>query len=800
MLSILTAIGVTTASLANAAPPETRVDGVKEVLHGVEVVDNYRWLEGDNSDPKQMGRVNAEVSAWTDAQNAYTRNVLDNLPGRKALEDRIRPLMEIGSVSAPGMRGNRYFYTRREGKENQPRVFVREGSRGADRLLLDPAQIDPTGLTALSGLSPSQDGKLLAFGLYRAGDENTTTYVMNVETGEWLADQIAGKSGIIEWLKDGSGFFYRNLENVNDPYSAQIMFHRLGTHQRMDKRLFRQYTKEQNAKLATTWGPGAGVCREAKWMILTYWTGTSSNDIWAVDLAKWWKDGTFEPVEIKVGANATFGGEVEGDTLYMVTDYNAPNKKVVAVDLKNPAEQNWKVVIPESKTAVLTGIGMAKSAIIADYEERASSKIRLYGRDGSAKGEMKLPGIGSGGLSVEHDRDEAYLTFTSYNFPTTIFQVDVSKPSADPAVWERPDVPVDPTIAEVKQVEYKSKDGTTCTMFLVHRKGLDLNKNNPTLLYGYGGFNISMTPGFSPTLFPWIEDGGVYAVANLRGGGEYGKKWREDGMLEKKQNVYDDFYAAAEWLIANNYTRPEKLAVMGGSNGGLLTGVAVTQRPELFRAAIVAVPLLDMLRYQYFLMARYWVPEYGDPENADAFRWIKAYSPYHNVKSGTAYPAVLVTAGENDTRVHALHARKFGAALQAATTNSPDEKPVLVWVDRDSGHGQGKPLNLRLRDQVDTRIFLMWQLGMLEKAEKGAMLNNAAPNAAVVRLSVKGMKCEMCAEKVRDRLQQVKGVRDVEIDVKKGSALVTADDVSPDAVRGMLNAFQGTEFSVAAAK
>lgn len=709
------------------APP-TEKRPVKETIHGVEVVDEYRWLEGDNTNPEQMGKVSDEVTAWTDAQNAHTRSVLDNLPGRKALEARLRQLMEIGSISAPSMRGNRYFYTKREGKENQPRVFVREGYNGQPRMLLDPVAVDPTGLTALGGLAPSPDGKLMGFGLYRAGDENTTIYVMDVSTGVWLADQIDGKASFIEWMPDNSGFFYERLEDIKNPYSAQIKFHVLGTHPRQDKLLFRQYTKAENERLATTWGPGAIISRDGRWMALTYWTSTSSNDIWAVDLDKWRKDGTFERRVIKTDAPNTFAGDIDGDTLYMLTDYNAPKKQVIAVDMKNPDEKNWKVIIPENRDAVLTGFGTAKGMIVADYEENAQSRVRMFAMNGTPKGELRLPGIGTAGVSTEHDRTEGFLSFTSFNFPSTVFRVDLAKPDAEPVVWERPDVPVDPSIVEVKQVFYSSKDGTQVPMFIVHKKGLKLDGNNPTILNGYGGFNISMNPGFSPTLFPWIEAGGVYAVANLRGGGEFGKPWHEAGMRGQKQNVFDDMIGAAEYLVSNKYTNPNRLGATGGSNGGLLMGAMMVQRPDLFRAILCAVPLLDMYRYQHFLMARYWVPEYGaidekpagkggDPEatGREAFGWLRKWSPYQNITPGTKFPAVLFTAGENDSRTHPMHARKMAAAVQAATASDPNEKPILLWVDRDAGHGQGKPLDLRVRDAADTRIFFMWQLGMLDE-------------------------------------------------------------------------------------
>jgi len=351
---------------------------------------------------------------------------------------------------------------------------------------------------------------------------------------------------------------------------------------------------------------------------------------------------------------------------------------------------------------------------VVTYLKNAANVVEVFDHTGRSLGPVTQPGIGSAGVATEEDRRDGFLTFTSFNYPTSIFHVDLTKPSAPGDLWAQPPVPVDPATVQVEQVWYPSKDGTKVSMFLVHKKGMAKNGRTPTLLYGYGGFNINMTPAFSAPRFQWFDAGGIYAVPNLRGGGEYGDAWHAGGMLEHKQNTFDDFIAAAEWLIGNNYTDAPHLAIYGGSNGGLLTGTLVTQRPDLFRAAVVAVPLLDMLRYQDFLMARYWVPEYGTAENAEQFKYLSAYSPYQHVKPGTKYPAVFLTAGEHDTRVHASHARKMAAALQAATTSDPAEEPVLLWVDREAGHGQGKPLNLQLRDVVDQRLFMMWQLGMLD--------------------------------------------------------------------------------------
>ncbi len=703
----LLALALPAAAAPPAAPPPTETRPVTDVLHGESIVDPYRWLEGD-----AKGALTPEVNAWTDAQLAYTRQVLDNLPGRKAVEDRLRELMEVGAVTAPRMRGNRYFYGKREGNENQARVFMREGLSGAPKLLLDPNTLDAKGLVTVSWTSPDPAGKLLAFGMYRAGDENSTLYVLDVDSGRWLADEIPGKVGGVDWLPDSTGFFYRNLENVKDPYSGQVMFHRLGTHPRQDVRLFRQYTKEENAKLATTYGPGFSISEDGRWGFLGYATGTSTNDLWAVDLDRWKRTGEFVRTDVLAGSESTSRGTSLGDTLFLHTTDGAKNGRVVAVDLNAPARAGWKTLVPERKDVSIRGVSLARGILVVNLLKDAATRIELYTLDGRPLGELPLPGIGTAYLSTSQDRTEAFLTFTSFNEPSGVYRVDLATKKLE--LWERPKVPVDPSLVEVKQVFYPSKDGTKVPMFVIHKKGLKLDGSNPTLLYAYGGFNVSQTPSFSATLFPWFEAGGVYALAGLRGGGEYGDAWHEAGMLERKQNVYDDFIAAAEWLIAQKYTKPAKLAVSGGSNGGLLTGAVLTQRPELFGAVISAVPLLDMLRYQSFLMARYWIPEYGTAENPEHFRFLKAYSPYHNVKKGTKYPAVLLTAGENDSRVHPLHARKMAALLQASTASDPATKPVLLWVDREAGHGQGKPLALRVRDVADQRMFLMWQLGMLK--------------------------------------------------------------------------------------
>jgi len=696
-----------------AKAPATRVEPVTDTVHGVAIVDDYRWLEGNNTNPEVQGEVTPDVAAWTDAQNAYTRQVLDTLPGRAAVEARLKPLMEIGSVTAPIMRANRYFYSKREGTQNQPLIYWREGAWNESRVLIDPAKIDSTGLTTVEWFSPSSDGKLLAYGTYRAGDEMTVLHLLEVDTGKVLPLEIPNKTQAPDWLPDASGFVYQNLKNPKDPYTGQVMFHRMGTDPAKDVVLFRQFTKAENEKLATTWGPAGSLSRDGKWLVLGYWVDTKSNDLWIVDFEKFLKTGKVDKVVVSVGEPGIANGTVIDGTLFIQTTKGAPKGRVVAVNVASPARANWRDVVPEKSDGVIEDASVAKGKITVTYLKNASNEIDVFDLAGTPQGTLALPGIGTASLRTEQYRTEAFITFTSFNYPPTILHADLAVPSTPAKQWEQPAVPVDPATVEVEQVWYPSKDGTKISMFLVHKKGFKKDGKTPTVLTGYGGFNVNETPTFLATYFQWFDMGGLFAMPNLRGGGEYGDAWHEAGMLDKKQNVFDDFIAAAEWLIANQYTNSQKLAVSGGSNGGLLTGAVVTQRPDLVRAAIVAVPLLDMLRYQNFLMARYWVPEYGSAEDPAQFKFLNAYSPYQHVKKGTKYPAVYLTAGEHDSRVHALHARKMTAALQAATSSDQSEQPILLWVDREAGHGQGKPLNLRLRDAVDARMFVMWQLGLV---------------------------------------------------------------------------------------
>ncbi|MHC4413861.1 MAG: prolyl oligopeptidase family serine peptidase [Planctomycetota bacterium] len=692
-------------------PPPTAVDPVVDVVHGVEIVDDYRWLETLESDSEQ-------VREWTTRQNEYARHHLDDLPGRAKLEKRLEKLMTLPTINAPVMRMNRYFYRERNGHENQAVLYLREGHDGRPRALLDPNMLDEAGLISLDWFAPNHDGNLIAFGISYAGDENSTLHVMDVDSGRWLADEIPGKVRGVNWRPDSSGFFYRSLADIDNPYSGRIRYHRLGRHHRHDSTLFEQY---KEGPLATTWGPFASVSKDGRWMILGYYTSTKSNDLWVVDLDRWLRTGAFVPAEIIVGDDSTSGGPVVGDTLFMRTTMDAPNGRVFSVDLNDPTH-HWEEIIPQRDDAVLRGLSLARGHLVAAYERAASTILEVFRPNGDALGEIKLPGFGSARIVTAEDRTEAFFSFTSFDDPTSIWRVDLADRRRE--LWAQPEVPFDPASLEVKQAWYPSADGTSISMFIVHRRDLPLDGNNPTLLTGYGGFNISLTPRFTATRIPWLEAGGVLAVPNLRGGGEYGERWHEAGMLSAKQNVFDDFIAAAEYLIAQGYTNPQRLAIAGGSNGGLLIGAVVTQRPQLFAAAVCAVPLLDMLRYHEFLMARYWVPEYGDPDVAEHFAWLHAYSPYHNVVEGTRYPAILFTAGENDARVHPLHARKMAAKLQAVAGNDFETDPILLWVERAAGHGAGKPLWLRIRDTADIWSFIMWQTGMAEESDQPSAISH----------------------------------------------------------------------------
>jgi prolyl oligopeptidase len=685
------------AATALALPPQTKAVPTVDDYAGTKVTDEYRWLEPLEKD-------SPEVKAWTDAQLAHLRATLDPLRCREELRAKLAPLMQITSWSAPIIRGPSYFYAMREGGMNQPAIYARTGGANVGAsLILDPNIMDPTGLTSIDWWSPSWQGSKFAYGTSKAGSEMSVLKVMRTDTKEHLKDEISGKVTFGGWNESGDGFVYSRLTDPNDPYSRVVCYHKLGEPVEKDPVLLRQ-TKPSEV-------PFGALTSEDRWVLLGMSRGWTENDLWAAKLDDV-RNGRDARVPVAVGRGAQFSPvEVVGDRLYMTTTLGAPNTRLVMVDLNDPAEGSWKDIVPERKDAVMTQVDFGKDEIVVVWQKDAHDIVGTYKYDGKPAGDIPLPGLGSASVQCDRRHTEMFLSYASYNTPRTIYRCDIFWKPYKPEVWARPEVPAKLDDIEVTQIRATSKDGTQVPAFVVMKKGAKMDGSNPAVLYGYGGFDISLTPEFIPTIIPFLERGGIYVVANLRGGGEYGDAWHKAGMLQNKQNVFDDLYAVAEKLIVDKYTSAAHLAVMGGSNGGLLTAVAVTQRPELWSAAVSAVPLCDMLRYQNFLLARYWVPEYGSSEDAAAFKWLSAYSPYHNAKKGTKYPAVLFTAGENDSRVHPLHARKMAALLQATTASDPAAKPILLWVDRDAGHGAGKPLDKRVAEAVDMWSFLMWQTG-----------------------------------------------------------------------------------------
>ena len=681
-----------------AAPPATRVENVVEKIHGVEVRDPYRWLENGES---------AEVKAWTDGQNRRMRERLDAVPGRKWLEERLWRWQETGSLGAPEVRGKgktaRLFYTRREGKQNQPVLYVREGRSGKDRVLLDVNQLASDGTQALDWWYPSEDGALLAYGISAGGDENSILRVRVVATGRDREDTIPNaRACSLAWLPAGDGFYYTRYPTPGavpageEHYHRHVYLHRLGTDPATDTKIFGE-------GLGFSSWPNVDLSPDGRWLAIEISEGWSKSEIFLLDTHK-----REAPVPVVTGRNAIFNlVEVLDDRMYVVSNENAPRYQLWQVDPQKPEREHWKLVIPEGED-ILESVAAASGKLVALYLKDAASRVRVFSSAGKYLREISLPGLGTvSALHARHDQREIYFPFTSFLTPTKVLRHDVG--AGKTSLWQELTAPVDTTQFAVEQVHCPSKDGTSIPMFLVHKKDLVRDGNNPTLLYGYGGFNVNLTPGFAAWVGPFIERGGVYAVPNLRGGGEYGETWHRAGMLESKQNVFDDFAAAAEYLIREKITSPECLAISGRSNGGLLVAAAITQHPALFKAAVAGVPLTDMVRYHLLQIARLWIPEYGSPENANQFAFLYAYSPYHRVKDGTAYPATLVFSAESDTRVDPMHARKFAARLQAATSS---KAPILLRIEGKAGHGAGKPMAKIVAQYTDEFSFLFAELGI----------------------------------------------------------------------------------------
>jgi prolyl oligopeptidase len=675
------------------APPKTEVSEVKETIHGVEIVDSYRWLEDQNS---------PQTRAWIDAENAYTDSLLKQIPGRETLKQKVAALLKIETMSAPRVRNGRYFFLRRQPDQDQASLFMRKGTAGNDEILVDPLALSPEHTITVGLNAVSQDGSLIVYSLRQGGEDETTPHLFDVDGHKDLPDQFPHADYFgIAILPDKSGLYLTR----RTPEGPRVYFHKIGTDAGADIEIF---GKGYGGEMII----GSSLSSDGHYLLIEVSHGSAADqtEVYVQDLKN---KGPL--VTVVNDVEAAFEAEIGGDKMYLRSNWNAPKWRVLEVDLKNPGRDHWREVIPQGENA-LDGMSLVGGKLAVTIIENVINHVKLYDTNGKLVREIKPPTLGSlSGLGGTWDSNEAFYGFTSFHIPATTYRYDVATGSQ--TVWFQSKVPFATDRYEVKQVWYTSKDGTRVPMFLAHAKGLKLDGSHPALLTGYGGFNLNSTPGFNAFAATWISNGGVYALANMRGGGEFGEAWHHAGMREKKQNVFDDFIAAGEWLVANKYTSPQRLAIRGGSNGGLLMGAMLTQRPDLFGAVICSYPLLDMLRYDKFLVAKYWVPEYGSADKPDEFKYIYAYSPYQHVKQGAKYPAVLFISGDSDTRVAPLHARKMTALMQAANASN---KPIMLHYETKSGHSGGTPVGKQIDNTTDELNFLMWQLKMTPPAESAS--------------------------------------------------------------------------------
>lgn len=680
--------------------PETRKVEVVEDYHGVSVADPYRWLEDDVRQSK-------DVAAWVEAQNKVTFAYLESIPQREAIRRRLTDLWNYEKMSAPVKVGGRYFFTRNDGLQNQSVLYVREQLDGPARLLLDPNTWSKDGTVAIAGTALSDDGRYLAYGVAEAGSDWTTWKVLDVDSGKMFPDELKWiKFSGASWTADGKGFFYSRFPEPPPGAAFQglnlnmkLYYHRLGTPQSEDVLVYHRPDQPR-------WGINATVTEDGRYLIISVNDGTTSRKVRIV-----YKD-LQEPYGLPIELidnhdNKYFFIGNDGPVFYFLTDYNAQKYQVIAIDTRKPEKKDWKTLIPETADT-LTDVNLVGNVFICIYLKDARTQVKIHDLEGRFIREVDLPGIGTAsGFSGKRSDTITFYTFSSFATPPSIYSYNIL--TGESRLYWRAKVKFNPDDYEVKQVFYTSKDGTRVPMFISHKKGIKLDGNNPTLLYGYGGFNIPLTPAFSVSRLQWMEMGGVFAVANIRGGGEYGEAWHRAGTRLQKQNVFDDFIAAAEYLIREKYTRPEKLAIQGGSNGGLLVGACMTQRPDLFGACLPAVGVMDMLRFHKFTAGRYWVDDYGSSENPQEFRELYRYSPYHALlRNGPRrYPATLVTTADTDDRVVPGHSFKFAAALQAMQTGPA---PVLIRIETKAGHGAGKPTSKIIEEIADQWAFLVKNL------------------------------------------------------------------------------------------
>jgi len=668
--------------------PQTRKSDQVDNYHGVTVADPYRWLEDLDSE---------ETASWVEAQNAVTFGYLNQIPAKETIKQRLTQLWDYEKYGIPFKQGNRYFYFKNDGLQNQSILYVLDSLDAEPEVLLDPNILSDDGTVALSGMSISEDGNLIAYGLSTSGSDWQEWKVRDINTKEDLSDHLKWvKFSGASWTHDHQGFYYsrydqpqdgKPLEEIN--YFQKLYYHHLGTDQSEDTLIYERPDHKE-------WGFNGFVTEDGKYLIISVWKGTESkNLVFYQDLTQ----PNTEVIELISEFEASYSFiDYQGDIFWFTTDLDASRSRVIAIDIntKIPTE-----IIPEAPET-LEGVNILNNQFIADYLKDAHTQMKIFNLDGSFVREIELPGIGSvGGFGGKRYDTETFYSYTSFTAPNTIYRYNLI--TGESTIYRQAQVDFNPDDYETQQIFYPSKDGTLIPMFITAKKGVELNGNNPTILYGYGGFNISLTPSFSISRLVWLEMGGVYAIANLRGGGEYGENWHQAGTKLKKQNVFDDFISAAEWLIEKRYTSAEKLAIMGGSNGGLLVGACMIQRPDLFAAVLPAVGVLDMLRFHKFTIGWAWCSDYGSPENPEEFQALYAYSPLHNLKPGTAYPATLITTGDHDDRVVPAHSFKFASALQE---HHIGESPVLIRIETKAGHGAGKPTDKVIEEIADQFAFL----------------------------------------------------------------------------------------------
>lgn len=674
--------------------PQTRMDNTVDTYFGTQVSDPYRWLEDDRS---------AETAQWVKAQNDFTFGYLSKIPYRQAIKEKLEKLWNYEKLSAPFTEGDYTYYYKNDGLQNQS-VLYRKDKEGKEEIFLNPNTFSKDGTTSLGDVAFSEDGSLVAYLISEGGSDWRKGIVLDAKTKKRIGDTLVDiKFSSIAW-KGNEGFFYSSYDKPKgSELSAKtdqhkLYYHKLGTSQKSDKLIFGGTPAEKYRYVSGT------VSNDGKYLFISVANATSGNKLFVKDLSN--------PKSSLVTITNNFDGDTgfvnnQGTTLFLETNINAPNGRLVKVDFKNPQPEHWQDVIPETKNVL--SITTAGKYLFAKYMVDALSQVKQYDYEGKLIREVKLPSIGSaGGFYAKKDETHTYFSFTNYAYPTQIYKMDLATGATE--LYWKPAIAFDATHYESKQVFYTSKDGTKIPMMITYKKGIKLNGKNPTLLYGYGGFNISLMPTFGVANAVWLELGGVYAVPNLRGGGEYGKQWHDAGTKMQKQNVFDDFIAAAEYLIKEKYTSPQYLAIRGGSNGGLLVGATMLQRPDLFKVALPAVGVLDMLRYHTFTAGAGWAYDYGTSDDSkEMFEYLKAYSPLHNVKQGVAYPATLITTGDHDDRVVPAHSFKFAAELQAKQTGN---NPILIRIETNAGHGAGTPVSKTIEQNADLQAFTLWNMGI----------------------------------------------------------------------------------------